>query len=398
MHSKLRILVAGRAKPALEKLAASLRQDGSHEVDSRHMTNGHADPLFGLSHVPDLVVFVLTEKGHQDLSAISKEQASVRPPMIVIAEHGDAQTMRLAMQAGARDFLPGIVSTEDLLASIDRASAQIVKSVAERGGLTAFVNAKGGSGATFIACNIAHMLTTVSKRSAALLSLDMQFNSLAHYFDAKLRHGLLQVLETVDDLDAVALDAYLTQHESGLRIIGAIADRGFGRHAEKPAQLSSLLQKMTAHYQQVVVDMPRRIDGYTGPVLEHATRVVLVVQQTLSHLHDASRMLQIFRDYGVEEDRVFVVVNRFEKGSPLGIADIQKALKDVHIVTVPSNFKVVAESINLGIPMYEHAKGSSVTKALMALETRLGGSAGKSEGLFGRAFSNLLRKDSWSQT
>jgi hypothetical protein len=48
--------------------------------------------------------------------------------------------------------------------------------------------------------------------------------------------------------------------------------------------------------------------------------------------------------------------------------------------------------------MYEHAKGSSVTKALMALETRLGGSAGKSEGLFGRAFSNLLRKDSWSQT
>src|SRR5690606_38071567 len=132
----------------------------------------------------------------------------------------------------------------------------------QSGRLTAFLNAKGGSGATFIACNIAHMLTSVSGRSTGLLSLDLQFNSLAHYFDAKLRHSLPQVLETVDDLDAVALDAYMTQHQSGLRILGAIVDRGFMRAADNGVQLATLLRKMSAHYDHVVVDMPRRVDAY----------------------------------------------------------------------------------------------------------------------------------------
>jgi hypothetical protein len=40
---------------------------------------------------------------------------------------------------------------------------------------------------------------------------------------------------------------------------------------------------------------------------------------------------------------------------------------------VPSDFKTVAESINLGVPIHQHAKGSSVTKALKALEQKIAG-------------------------
>jgi pilus assembly protein CpaE len=134
-------------------------------------------------------------------------------------------------------------------------------------------------------------------------------------------------------------------------------------------------------------------------VLEQATTVVLVVQQTLSHLQDATRMLQILRDFDVQENNVLVVLNRFEKSSAVGVAEIQKALQGTEVVTVPSDFKLVAESINLGVPMHRHAKGSSVTKALMALETRLGGASAKPAGsLLSRTFVGLLRKDSsWPQ-
>jgi pilus assembly protein CpaE len=144
--------------------------------------------------------------------------------------------------------------------------------------------------------------------------------------------------------------------------------------------------------------MPRRADRYTGAVLERATRVVLVVQQTVSHLRDAKRMMQIFREYGLGAEQVLAVVNRFEKSSPISTDDVQRALPNVQVVSVPSDFKTVAESINLGTPMYEHARSSAVTKALTNVAKTLGGRDElKESGGLGKAISNFLRKDTWSR-
>jgi pilus assembly protein CpaE len=400
MRSRPHVLIASRSRSALEELESKLADNKRYKVDSRHIENGHADPLWGLTFSPDIVIMALRDTGHDDLVALTQEKAAGRPPMIILAEQGDAQTMRFAMQAGARDFLPGVVSAEDLCASIDRVAAQLEShSGAAAGELTAFVNAKGGSGATFIACNVAHILTSASEKSTALLSLDMQFESLAQYFDIELRHGLQEVVESVHSLDAVALDAYMTQHESGLRMLAAEPEILIKSHAEQAESLSLLLDKLMAHYEHLVVDVPRRPDPEVIPVLEKASRIVLVVQQTLSHLRDAKRMMQIFDAYGVLPSQVLVVVNRYEKNSPISIDDVERALQGTEVVNIPSDFKMVAESINLGIPMYEHARGSAVTKALVALETKLGGKSGRpSSGFFGNALSALLRKESWSRT
>ncbi len=400
MNSKLKVLLASRSKSALASLKERLSAESRYELYTRHIENGHADPLYGLSLVPDVVVMTLTERGHPDLTELTKEQHALRPPMIVTAEHGDAQTMRLAMQAGARDFLPGELDAEDLIASIDRAAAQTVKTDdGEAPSLIAVVNAKGGSGATFVASNLGYIMNAVSQRSTVLMSLDLQFESLAPYFDLTLKHGLMEVLEAAHELDAVALDAYMTQHGSGLRLLAARPENSLATSSDRSAALGTLLEKMAAQYECVLVDMPRRIDRYTRAVLERATRVVLVTQQTLSHLRDAKRMMQIFSDHGVSREQVLVVVNRFEKNSLIGMEDVQRALHGAQVVGIPSDFKTVAESINLGVPMYEHARGSGVTKALAGLATSLSGRAEEQAGggSFGKTLYNLLRKDTWSR-
>jgi len=259
--------------------------------------------------------------------------------------------------------------------------------------LIAIVNAKGGSGATFVASNLAYMMKAVSRHSTALLSLDMQFESLAQYFDTTLKHGLTQVLDGADELDAIALDAYMTQHESGLRLLAAKPEMSFD-YGDRSTELGVLLDKMSTQYERVMIDMPRRVDSYTRPVLERAARVVLVVQQTVSHLRDAVRMLQIFNHHGIANEQILVVINRFEKSSSIALEDVHHALNGIEAVTLPSDFKTVAESINLGVPIYEHARSSAVTKALMSLCALLGGRAVKpTGGLFGKTFANLLRKE-----
>jgi pilus assembly protein CpaE len=393
MDSKPIILLASRSKPALADLLAKLSSETRYELRSRHIVNGHADPLWGLSFVPDVVVMSLTERGHDDLAELTKQPPAHRPPMIVLAEHGDAQTMRIAMQAGARDFLPGALNGAELIASIDRAAAQTVKAVeGSSSNLIAVVNAKGGSGATFVASNLAYTLNTVSKHSTALMSLDMQFESLMQHFDLRLKHDLMEVLENADSLDAVALDAYMTQHASGLRLLAAKPENTFEGCEDRSAGLGILLDKLAEHYEQIVVDMPRRVDPYVATVLKRADRVVLVVQQTVGHLRDAVRMLQIFGYHGLRDEQVLVVVNRYEKDSPVGMEDIQRSMRDIEVINIPSDFKTVAESINLGVPIYEHARGSVVTKSLTNLGTKLGGRAVATGGSrLGRAFSSLLR-------
>ncbi len=89
------------------------------------------------------------------------------------------------------------------------------------------------------------------------------------------------------------------------------------------------------------------------------------------------------------------MVNRYEKSLPVELGDICKSVgveKD-DLVTVPNHYKNVAESINVGVPMLEHARGSSVTKALMSLGHRLGGSSAEEEnrGLFTRTLTTLMR-------
>lgn len=394
MHSPFRVLLASRSKLALKQLISRIEPLTSHRIDTRHIENGHADPLWGLDYVPDIVVLILNDDGHHDLTALREQQSPSRPPIIVLAEHGDATTMRLAMQAGARDFLSGAVRAEEVLDTIERISSQTEKQrVPPSRRLTAFVNAKGGSGATFVASNVAHLLTTVSKKSTALLSLDMQFDSLAQYFDIELRHGLQDVLDSVDELDEVALEAFMTRHQSGLRMLAPRVQNDVESSPGQAARLATLLKRLTAHFEHVVVDMPRRIDKPALSVLRDATRIVLVAQQGVGHMRDAARMLQILEHHGVDREQVIVLVNRFEKNASITLSDVRRALQDVDVIAVPSDYKTVAESIDLGVPMYLHAKSSAVTKALMSLETKLGGVARRApSGLFGKAISTLLRK------
>jgi pilus assembly protein CpaE len=208
----------------------------------------------------------------------------------------------------------------------------------------------------------------------------------------RLKHDLMEVLENADSLDAVALDAYMTQHTSGLRLLAARPANTFEGGLDRSAALATLLDKLAEHYEQIVVDMPRRVDPYVATVLKRADRVVLVVQQTVGHLRDAVRMLQILAHHGLKDEQVLTVVNRYEKDSPISMEDVQRSMRSIEVINIPSDFKTVAESINLGVPIYEHARGSVVTKSLTNLGTKLGGRAVTTGGSrLGKAFSSLLR-------
>jgi pilus assembly protein CpaE len=393
---QLKILIAGRNDAALAELGKAVGSS-EFEISRRHVTNGHADPLYGLTVLPDVLVLHVGAGGEADLAEIAAVAGPARPPTIVVGPAGDTACMRRAMQGGARDYLEEPVNAAELQKSLERIRRELAEHrPARAGALFAVVGGKGGCGASFVAVNLAHIMAASSGQRVALLDLDLQFSTLGQYLDLKQEHGLLQALDMADQLDGVALEAYMAKHRSGLSLLGVLEDEMVLARDVPIQSFARLLDVAKANYDRVVVDLPRQVDDVTAAVYDRADRVLLVVQQEIANLRDAGRLRRILiRELGMPAEKLVLVVNRYDKNLSLELSDIRRALScdDQEPILVPNHYRSVAESINVGVPMLEHARGSSVTKALMQIEARLAGNAEASAGRSSitRAFANLLK-------
>ena len=356
-------------------------------------TNGHADPLHHVEKLPDVLILHLSHLWREELEAVAARHLERKTALIVVGASNDMGMMRLAMQAGARDLLPEPVVKNDLLIALERVKRERqTQAQTAQGTIAAFVNAQGGCGATLLACNVAHMLAAESKKRTALLDLGLQFGAAPLYLDLFPQRGVWQAMENLDGLDEVALDGYFTRHASGLHVLSHGTDERVEVRELSPAAVERLLEVALRSHDHLIVDLPRRVDGVLATVVQRAQQVVVVLQQSVTALRDATRLLQWLRtEGGVARDQLCVVVNRYDKAASISVPDIQKALSCDEPVLVPNDFRLVSECINSGTALLDHARSAAITKAVMSLQTRLGGSAARPRsGVLARTFSNLL--------
>ncbi len=352
-HSKqsLRLLISSRDAAALHHLEDISQRASGLQVSTRLVSNGHTDPLYGLEQLPDFLLLRVSHLWREELAALLQRPAHERPPLLVCGPLNEHEGMRLAMQAGARDFLPEPVAAEELLAALSRMVKETRGSGSSGGKLLAVINAKGGSGATLLACNLAHQLSAKGG-DTLLLDLDLQFGSVAHYLDVQPNHSHVEVLQQIDGMDSVALRGFCSHFSSTLHVLGGRENELCLPMDVRLEQLEALLHLARSSYDWVVVDLPRQIDHLTGITLEQADRVFIVVQQSISHLKDASRLARILRDeLGVQSSHLQIVVNRYNKAAPITLRDIAAALQCSELQKLPNDFAVVSESQNTGVPL-----------------------------------------------
>lgn len=392
---QIKILIAGRDKDALTSLEENLPGLGC-EISIRDISNGHADPLYGLPDLPDLLIFHVDESNEAELACLVERPAELRPTTLVVGPGGNTHLMRMAMKAGAVDYLDDPASKEELAETLEQLKKSLAIRTTDEGRLIAVVSAKGGSGASFLSANLGHMMAKVSKKNTALLDLNLQYASLGQYLDLQCEHGLMQALDVIESLDETAMDAYMAKHKSGVSLLGPLPDEIVLTRDVPLERFARLIDQMKAHYDFTIVDQPRDLHEMSATVYERADRVLIVMQQELANIRDASRLREILlTEMAVPENRITVVVNRYDKKAPVELGDICRALntQKSELVLVPNDYRDVAESMNIGVPMYDHSRGSAVTKALMKFEGRLTGvgrNVPKSRGL-SRALSTLMR-------
>lgn len=388
------VIVTSRSELIAKRLMSYLANRDEFQVNMRIINNGHVDPLYGIIKLPD-VLLLHYGSGQGELQYLAEQGMRENLPLLVCGPENDPEAMRLAMRAGARDYLPEDVSETDLIASLSRIREEILRSSgADSGKLVVVLNSKGGSGASFLATNLAHSLVVDGLNRVTLADLDFQFGGLHRYLDLTPGVGILQALDAAHDMDEVSAQAYTCEHASGLRLL-AVPTQQLATSSEIPIEkLEALLDVFLSYNDYVVADSPNHLDGLTEFFLERADRIILVVQQSLPHMHDAARMLQLLTsEMAIPEKRIGVVVNRYSKNAPIELADVKKALRQGKIVTVPNQYKLASESINSGIPVAEIAKSAALTKGIRNLQTILADTSSKSsQNFLQRALPTLFKE------
>ena len=386
----MRLLISGRDASALNHLKVLSQGISNLQVSTRLVSNGHTDPLYALEQMPDFLLLRVSHLWREELAALLLHPLKERPPLLVCGLLDEREGMRMAMQAGARDFLPEPVAAEELQAALERMQLEQHADQGGRGKLVAVMNAKGGSGASMLACNLAHQLSVQGGRTL-LLDLDLQFGSLAHSLDVLPTHSHTDVLQQIDTLDSVALRGFCSHFSPSLHVLGGRTDELCLSQEIRLEQLDSLLKLARSTYDWVVVDLPRHIDHLTGITLEQSDRVYVVLQQSLSHLQDANRLVRILRDdLGVQSNRLQVVLNRYDKNSPFKPKDISDALRCPTLQKLPNDYAVVSESQNTGVPLELHAPRAGITLSLRELGRELIGVEVNEAGLLKRTFNRLF--------
>jgi pilus assembly protein CpaE len=351
----------------------ALRAEGGFDVKAVVSTLHEVNVVINGSR-PDLVLVETTTS--QDFEALER-LAGAHPEVdcVLVGKELQPEFLLRALRAGVREVLQAPAAPATVLAALRRLArkrpAAALLPPGPRGEVIALVSCKGGSGATFVAANLAHLLAEGGKRSVALIDLNLQFGDAALFVsDGQGFSHVADVARNIDRLDAALLRSSMREVTPGLWVLAAPDDPAQGVEVT-PEPVRRIVELAREMHDHVVIDIGRALSPVTLQALDLADRIYPVLQLTLPFIRDGKRLRDVFRSLDYPEDKIQWIVNRHQKDSEFSTDDLKKALGIRDVILLPNHYQAVASSVNQGVPVDLVAPGSSIAKALRDLAQRI---------------------------
>jgi|SoiMethySBSTD1v2_1073268.scaffolds.fasta_scaffold415514_1 pilus assembly protein CpaE len=271
--------------------------------------------------------------------------------LFLSSESTDSQLIIESMRAGAREFLPKPIPPRTLSQAMSRFITEKQRHEEARAGgkLFCITSAKGGSGATSLAINLAASLAGVHKARVALVDLNSPVGDAVAHLNLKPQYTVADALESASRLDSVLLDSY-TIHTHGVAVLAGPKEYKQGDRPNIDA-LSKMLEVLVRSYTHSFVDLPFSMDkDLMQMVCEMAANIVVVSVPEVPALWRTERLIRFLTASG-NLDKVRLVINRSIKHDEITDNEIERVLKlGVHW-KLPNNYKGLIKAINSGQPL-----------------------------------------------
>lgn len=323
---------------------------------------------------PDLLLFEATNIGQDELQILGRVTSRYHDMGVIVLCHHQTQNFLMeAMRAGVREVVPTPLADNVLVDAIERFEKKIklVRTPVRQSKLLAFIPCKGGCGSTFLATNIAYALAAQENKRVILIDFNLQFGDASLFVhDSTPKISIADVARQIQRLDGSFLASSVIEVLPNFGLLPAPEE------PEKAAEVKlehvkPLLQVAANHYDFVILDIGRVLSPISILALDQVDMIFPVLQQTMPFIRDGRRMINTFRLLGYPDDKIRLIVNRYNKKNDITLDNIVDTLKQKVFKVVPNDYLAVAESVNYGIPVTKLNRRSAAAKSIQDIALEL---------------------------
>ncbi|MCG8469898.1 MAG: AAA family ATPase [Gemmatimonadetes bacterium] len=353
---------------------------------------------------PDVTFLDLEEEPHVGLKfAQFIIDSGFSGALIALGSTESPELILSAMQAGVTEFVGKPIAPESLDAAIDRvlrkSGRQATRVATQPGRLFMIFSAKGGTGSTTTAVNLATEMHRLTRKRTLLVDLDLELGESALVMGVQPRFSLVDLVRNFHRVDSRLLASYIERHETGVEILSAPYQPA-DYEAVSADRIKQVLQFLKQHYDYIVVDSPKTFTPAAMGAFEEADELYLLTTADIPSLRNLTRCIQLVRSFGRRrgDEWMRVIVNRFESNSVVTTGEIEKTLGVDVYWTLRNDYRAVMASINSGRPAVSDPK-SAFAKDVRALASKLTDTQLESDrgGLLGGLFGRNGRRETVEQ-
>jgi pilus assembly protein CpaE len=363
----IKVLIVDDIPETREMLRKLLAFESDIEVVGAAET-GREGLEYAREYRPDIVLMDINMPDMDGITA-TEEIKRILPQVgiIMMSVQSEADYLRRAMIAGARDFLTKPIAGDSLYETIRRVYDLLPTEVGvstggvgptpppqpKGGHLVAVYSPQGGAGVTTIAVNMAVAMMREGTR-VLLVDADLQFGDVGVFLNLKAKNTIVDLANSVGgEFDPDYAEGVMVTHGTGLKVLlapenPADADRVVS------GDVVSTIRHLTKLYDYIIVDLATRLDEISVGILDLAERVILVATPTLPSIKNARSVLNLFfQQLEYPDEKVMFIINRFNpeaKGrASIPIDALENHLRRKTNARIPLNEAVFLTAVNQGI-------------------------------------------------
>lgn len=264
---------------------------------------------FKANPTPNLIIVESSSEAEQLLAGLESlaTVCDAGTRLVILGHVNDVVLYRDLIRFGVSEYLVLPTSAQALVNSISDLFA--TEGAGPIGRTIAFVSAKGGSGSSTVAHNVAWSIADQLQQEVLILDTDFGFGTVGLNFNQDPPNGLADAVFSNEKVDATMLDRLMSKAAAHINLLTApgTLDRTYDFGKDDFEQVIEIAQ---ATVPIVILDIPHAWTSWIEHTLSTVDEIVIVAEPDLANLRNAKNIADAIKSLRPAETDPLLVINK----------------------------------------------------------------------------------------
>lgn len=358
---------------SMQAFAADRRLSRAH-VKSHMGGIRAAIEFYGSAPTPNVIVVESALEGDALVSELNMlaNVCDADTRVVVVGARNDVELYRRLIRFGVSEYMVAPFATMDMINTIGEMF--VAPDAEPLGRSIAFIGAKGGSGSSTIAQNVAWSISELFQNEVIIGDFDLAGGTVGLNFNQDPAQGIAEALLSNEKLDETYLDRILAKCTDHLNLLTAPAtlDRTYDFSSDVVDRLAEVAQKSVPYF---VSDLPNQWTSWTEKLLTTADEVVITTTPDLAGLRNAKNLYDRLSANRKSDPKPHLVLNYVgrSKDTEIKVGAFEDALETEFAMVLQFEPSLFGTAMNNGQMIGESNVKSPIVQQFKTMAANLTG-------------------------